>query len=258
MKLTRTAWAALAAAFLLAVQTASAAERRDLLDEISALDAYLAKAHAAGGAPCVPEALASAQACLARVKEEFEEGDRWEAEDLLETCRRLSQGLWDRILLCGQDSDGDGIPDSRDLCQDRPEAYNGYQDEDGCPDRVPARAVLTPDKIEILEPVGFDENTQTLLPESEPVLADVARILVENPSLRIRIESHLDSSTTDPETALLLCARRAENVKEALAALGVDAARMETAPKGSSEPIASNDSPWGRKLNRRIEFVRIP
>lgn len=257
MKFTRTPWAAFAAALLFAVPTASAAEGQDLLNEIDALDAYLRKAHMAGGALCVPEALASAQACLARVKEEFEEGDFWEAEDQLETCRRSSQGLWDRILLCGQDGDGDGIPDSRDLCPDQPETYNGYQDEDGCPDRVPPRALLTPDKIEILEPLGFDENTQSLLPESEPVLADVARILLENPSLRVRIESHLDSST-EPETALALCAQRAENVKEALVALGVNAARMETAPKGSSEPIASNDSPWGRKLNRRIEFVRIP
>ena len=35
------------------------------------------------------------------------------------------------------DSDNDGIPDSRDKCRVSPETYNGYQDTDGCPDKVP-------------------------------------------------------------------------------------------------------------------------
>jgi len=257
LKRAQTLWALLGASLLVATPQSAPAERQDLLHEIQALDAYLSKAHMAGGARCAPEALATAQICLAKVKEELEEGDRWEAEDLLVSCQRLSQGLWDRIVLCGQDTDEDGIPDSTDQCPDQPETYNGYRDEDGCPDRVPSRALLTPDKIEILEPLAFDEGTQALLHESEPVLADVARILAENPSVRIRIEAHLDGST-DPEAAFSICSRRAENVKDALSALGVDAARMETAPKGSAEPIASNDSPWGRKVNRRIEFVRIP
>ncbi len=32
------------------------------------------------------------------------------------------------------DSDGDGIPDSADICPDEPEDKDGYQDDDGCPD----------------------------------------------------------------------------------------------------------------------------
>lgn len=257
MKRARTFWVLLGASLFIATPRSTPAERQDLLHEIQALDVYLNKVLMARGALCAPEALAAAQICLARVKEELEEGDRWEAEELLAACQNLSQGLWDRILLCGQDTDEDGIPDSSDQCPEQPETYNSYQDEDGCPDRVPSRALLTPDKIEILEPLAFDEGTQILLRESEPVLADVARILSENPSIRIRIESHLDGSVA-PEAALAICTRRAQNVKDALAAFGVDAARMETAPKGSAEPIASNDSPWGRQVNRRIEFVRIP
>lgn len=35
------------------------------------------------------------------------------------------------------DSDQDGIPDSVDQCPQQPETFNGYQDEDGCPDQVP-------------------------------------------------------------------------------------------------------------------------
>src|SRR5207237_258446 len=36
----------------------------------------------------------------------------------------------------GADRDGDGIPDVNDQCPNDPENYNGYQDEDGCPDRM--------------------------------------------------------------------------------------------------------------------------
>ncbi|QLJ52510.1 MAG: hypothetical protein Sv326_0335 [Candidatus Fermentimicrarchaeum limneticum] len=35
------------------------------------------------------------------------------------------------------DSDGDGVPDSIDQCPQLPETFNGYQDDDGCPDQVP-------------------------------------------------------------------------------------------------------------------------
>ena len=35
------------------------------------------------------------------------------------------------------DSDGDGLLDSRDGCPTQPETFNGYGDEDGCPDVVP-------------------------------------------------------------------------------------------------------------------------
>jgi hypothetical protein len=34
----------------------------------------------------------------------------------------------------GPDRDGDGIPDDLDKCPDNPEDFDGFQDEDGCPD----------------------------------------------------------------------------------------------------------------------------
>ena len=35
------------------------------------------------------------------------------------------------------DNDGDGIPDHLDKCPNEPETYNGFEDEDGCPDDIP-------------------------------------------------------------------------------------------------------------------------
>ena len=38
-----------------------------------------------------------------------------------------------------KDTDNDGIKDSKDDCPTRPETKNGFQDKDGCPDRVPLK-----------------------------------------------------------------------------------------------------------------------
>ena len=35
------------------------------------------------------------------------------------------------------DKDGDGIPNTSDNCIDKAEIFNGYLDEDGCPDTLP-------------------------------------------------------------------------------------------------------------------------
>jgi len=219
------------------------------------LEDRLQKAQAAQGPLCEPEMLARAQTCLAAAKEEFQEGDYWEAEDILETCRKASDGLWERILACGRDADVDGIPDPKDGCPDAPETYNGYRDLDGCPDRIPERAVLSSTGIEIIEPLRFDDASQRLLPSCDPVLRDVARVLSENPAIRIEIQAHLDDSVP-PERALEITGLRAAEVKKALAALGVAPDRLDPVGMGNRVPVAPNDSAAGRQVNQRVEFVR--
>jgi outer membrane protein OmpA-like peptidoglycan-associated protein len=49
----------------------------------------------------------------------------------------------------GLDRDGDGVPDTQDLCPTQPEDRNGVDDEDGCPD-----AGLTPTRFQVIDPRG--------------------------------------------------------------------------------------------------------
>lgn len=55
------------------------------------------------------------------------------------------------------DLDGDGIPDDSDQCPDQPEDFDGFQDEDGCPDpdndgdQIPDESDLCP-----LDPEDYD------------------------------------------------------------------------------------------------------
>ncbi|WP_425334827.1 OmpA family protein [Myxococcus stipitatus] len=47
-------------------------------------------------------------------------------------------GFQDHDDCLDPDDDGDGILDGPDVCPGEPETFNDYQDEDGCPDEVPA------------------------------------------------------------------------------------------------------------------------
>jgi outer membrane protein OmpA-like peptidoglycan-associated protein len=232
-------------------------EPEKLAQAMERLEEYLRKAQAAEGPECAPESLAAAQSHLARAKEEFQEKDFWAAEDEIRLCEKEAKGVWAMILTCGRDLDRDGVPDRKDQCLKDPETYNDYMDEDGCPDQIPRMAVLTGDKIEILVPVLFDDDTQRALVDSYAVLEEVARIMKENPDLRFRIQTHLDDRLP-PGEADYATEQRAGSILDILVHLGVPEERLEAEGRGSREPVAANESAWGRMLNQRVEFIRIP
>jgi len=74
----------------------------------------------------------------------------------------------------------------------------------------------------------------------------------------VRIVGHTDSTGTDAINEPL-SQRRADTVRDYLTDRGVAASRIETAGRGSREPIASNATPEGQSKNRRVEiFLREP
>jgi outer membrane protein OmpA-like peptidoglycan-associated protein len=104
--------------------------------------------------------------------------------------------------------------------------------------------------------ITFDTNSDRLKPESAPVIQTVAKALDANPSLKLLIEGHTDS-TGNAAANLDLSKRRADAVKSVLASqFKIDAARLTTAGLGAAKPIDSNDNPQGRSQNRRVEFVK--
>lgn len=103
----------------------------------------------------------------------------------------------------------------------------------------------------------FDVNTATIKPESNGVLKELADVLKKYPDARIKIIGHTDSDGSDAAN-LELSAKRAAAVKEALTAeFKIDAARMETAGKGETEPAADNKTKEGKAQNRRVEFIKL-
>ena len=105
--------------------------------------------------------------------------------------------------------------------------------------------------------IQFDVNSDKLKPESYSTLKEIADILKENPTIRIKIVGHTDSDGDDAMN-LDLSKRRSVSVKNELVnKFGIDAGRLETDGKGKSEPIAHNNSAVNKARNRRVEFIKL-
>jgi outer membrane protein OmpA-like peptidoglycan-associated protein len=83
----------------------------------------------------------------------------------------------------------------------------------------------------------------------------MAAILKAFPGIQIKIGGYTDN-TGSQEMNMKLSQARAEAVAKAVAALGVDAARLDAEGYGPQHPVASNDTEEGRSQNRRID-VRV-
>ena len=155
------------------------------------------------------------------------------------------------------DNDGDGVPDGLDECPMEPEDLDRYQDEDGCPEPGPDRATVTvtDSRILISERIYFDYDTDTIRSVSMPLLDQVAEVVLRlSAGKGIRVEGYSDSEGDD-QYNLDLSYRRARSVVEYLVGRGVPRPRTDYIGYGEQHPVAPNDSPEGRALNRRVEFT---
>lgn len=85
-------------------------------------------------------------------------------------------------------------------------------------------------------------------------LDKVSEFLKAQPSRNVVIEGFTDSVGSDGYN-LDLSEKRAESARKELLARGIAAERITTRGFGKRDPVASNDTPEGRQLNRRVEVV---
>jgi len=102
--------------------------------------------------------------------------------------------------------------------------------------------------------VLFDTGKAQLNPGSARELDQLAQFLTSHPERRVQIDGYTDSVGTDSYNQDL-SQRRAETVKAALMARGVDPSRIGTQGYGKGFPVADNTDSGGRQLNRRVEVV---
>ena len=105
--------------------------------------------------------------------------------------------------------------------------------------------------------VGFAVDSMEIGPEAAKVLNIGVAIMARDPSIYMTVEGHTDSSGPEDHN-MVLSEFRAESVKAYLAAAGIDEARLASSGAGESKPIAPNDTPEGKALNRRVEFLFGP
>ena len=105
--------------------------------------------------------------------------------------------------------------------------------------------------------IYFDVNKDIVKPESYGTLKGIADVLTENPDVKVKIVGHTDSDGADAAN-LDLSKRRGAAVKtELVSNFGIDASRLETDGMGETKPVAPNDSPVNKALNRRVELIKI-
>lgn len=102
----------------------------------------------------------------------------------------------------------------------------------------------------------FDFDKATLRPENRELLSRIAGILLTSKDYGISIYGHTDNIGTD-EYNLDLSKRRAQTVRDYLAAAGLDMAIMRTKGFGKSKPLVSGTGAAARAKNRRVELLIV-
>jgi outer membrane protein OmpA-like peptidoglycan-associated protein len=104
--------------------------------------------------------------------------------------------------------------------------------------------------------INFDVDKASIRPESEPIIAEIVKLLEENPGLKIRIEGHTDNTGSAAHNQTL-SEKRAAAVYGSLLAKGIAQSRLQSAGFGASKPIADNATEEGKAKNRRVEIVKL-
>ncbi len=104
--------------------------------------------------------------------------------------------------------------------------------------------------------INFDTGKATIRPESEAVLAEVAKMLQANLSWAMLVAGHTDNVGAK-DMNLTLSRQRAEAVSAWLSAKGVDKSRLVPAGFGDTRAIADNKDEEGRQKNRRVDLIKL-
>jgi outer membrane protein OmpA-like peptidoglycan-associated protein len=147
------------------------------------------------------------------------------------------------------DTDKDGTLDKDDDCPNTP----GPKDNKGCP-------VIEQEIMEVLkmafDNLEFETAKDIIKDESKPSLDELATVLLKKTTWKLEIAGHTDNVGDDNKN-MVLSKKRAESLKAYLVAKGVDATRLSTLYFGETKPIGDNNTPEGRKKNRRVEMKII-
>lgn len=131
-------------------------------------------------------------------------------------------------------------------------------DEEGLQEAVKITMTEKGIHIIIADPILFDLGSDHLKSEAVPALDVVAELLKETPASEVTVEGHTDNwpiqSDRFPTNWELSAARALAVVKYFAFKKGLDPTRFAATGYGEYRPIAPNDTPENRTLNRRVDI----
>lgn len=115
------------------------------------------------------------------------------------------------------------------------------------------------DAIRLIMPgnITFDVASFDVKSHFYPVLDSVALVVEEFDKTAINVSGYTDSSGSF-QFNQSLSERRANSVASYLQGVGVSAGRLHASGYGPRQPVASNDTEFGRESNRRVEIDLMP
>jgi peptidoglycan-binding protein ArfA len=103
-------------------------------------------------------------------------------------------------------------------------------------------------------PINFETDGFTLTEASRQQLTQIAEKLKACPAPKVAVVGHADDSGNDAIN-MPLSTNRAKAVADYLVSQGVAAERVASKGVGSSQPVAPNDTPAGKAVNRRVDIT---
>ncbi|WP_430816773.1 OmpA family protein [Carboxylicivirga sp. RSCT41] len=163
------------------------------------------------------------------------------------------------------DTDGDGIPDHQDKCpqQKGPQVTHGCPDSDGdgladhedrCPQEKGSRTNGGCPEVSIVldkdYTISFQTGSSDFTADSYKTIDSAIDFMKRQAKTQVVIEGHADSKGSIAVNKRL-SQKRADAVRNYIISKGISAHRITAIGKGSSMPVATNDTAEGRAENRR-------
>lgn len=116
--------------------------------------------------------------------------------------------------------------------------------------------------ISLADNMLFESGSYEISPRAMEILGKIAKIIKDYSSYDVLVEGNTDNvpiSRTNIRNNWDLSSLRASSVVQVLQnRFGVDPSRMTVGGRGEYNPIATNDTPAGRQMNRRTEIIITP
>jgi OOP family OmpA-OmpF porin len=104
--------------------------------------------------------------------------------------------------------------------------------------------------------IYFDTGKSTLKPESQATLEQIAKLLKEDPALKLYVVGHTDNTGQYDANMKLSLDRAAAVVNALVSQYSVNAVSLKACGDGPTAPVATNETEEGKALNRRVELVK--
>jgi OOP family OmpA-OmpF porin len=104
--------------------------------------------------------------------------------------------------------------------------------------------------------VNFDADKAEIRPEAEAAIAEIAKLLKQDPSLKLFVVGHTANVGSVEDGVKLSQARAEAVVRYLIDKHGIQAARLSSFGAGPYCPVSTNLTEEGRARNRRVELVQ--